>query len=685
MDSIDIKNYNESGESIYKIKDMIAVLSSIKDENASVSSVYYIDAKKNYMITSDGEFSILSDYKGMNNLEEISQFQKTTILNTNVFLKSSITNQFTSQYTPCITLACPIRQYQSSHQQLLLINIKEESINQYLLQNRMYVEGDTFIIDEEGKMVSGIWKEFLGKSLTGYSYINKILTSEANTGYIHYESQDESRIVSFLKSELFPWTYINMQPITTFEISITRMWTTLWIIIVILSLIGMLLAYFISEKLYQPVGNIVHLLDDKLSTIKFKDKNELKLITHLVEDITQNEREIKEILEKNQADLRKLAFLRAVSGGYSREKDQERIILKEYFVCLLFSINTHTSVVENCKLDFRYVFIQECETIITKYMDGYAVLLNNGDIAAVIYTDTANAHKIFEVIQKIYAELIQRFGEQESDPFYLGVGEVYRDPSQIQASFLEAKEALQYQLISRSNAPIYYFEIQDRDQEYMYPESNITRLCNYMESNDEQGFAEELSNIMLLIRQSHLSYDNIIYILYQILGEIVNYLLSCNIQTSQIFQNSSEIFQNVTEFYNLDEIYSWFLDVFRKISSYQNTNEQFKQKYFHAIEAIISDHYDKGDLDLSYVAEKVGLSYSHLRKKFKEYFHCSFPDYVNQKRILKAKELLLHTDDTIEMISDAVGFISYQAFSRAFKKAEGITPGQYRENQAHKA
>lgn len=684
LDNINLENYNEDGDSIFKIRDMIEVLSSIKNENSSVYSVFYLNCNKDYIITSEGEFAALSEFKGINQLDSLSQVTQITVANTNVYSKPPISNQYSSQYTSCVTLACPIRQYQSSDRQILLINMQEEAVNQYLLQNRMYVEGDTYIIDQDGKMVSGTWKDFLGQSLSEHVYIPDILKAESKTGYMDYTDQQGKHMVSFLKSELFPWTYVNIQPITTFETSITQMWTTLRIIVILLGIAGIFLAYFISQKLYQPVGNIVHLLDDKLSTIKFKDKNELKLITKLVEDITRNEREIKGILQKSQEDLRKLAFLRTVSGG-GQLTDHQKIVTKEYFVCLLFRINPPASILENHKLNFSYLFIQEYESVISQYIEGFAVLLNDGTIASIIYTDASNIHRIFDIIQQIHVELRQKLAGWGPTPFSLGVGEVYQEPSQIHTSFLEAKEALQYNLVSSNSAPIYYFEIEDRNQEYFYPDSNIHRLCNYMESNDQEGFAKELSNIMLLIRQKNLTYDNIIYILYQILGEIVNYLLSCNIQTSQIFQNTNEIFQNVTEFDSIDEIYQWFLDIFEKISVYQNSNEQFKQKYFSAIETIISENFDKSDLDLSFVADKVGLSYSHLRKKFKEYFSCSFPDYVNQKRIAKAKDLLCQTDDTIETISETVGFNSYQAFSRAFKKAEGITPGQYRESQPHRS
>ena len=187
-----------------------------------------------------------------------------------------------------------------------------------------------------------------------------------------------------------------------------------------------------------------------------------------------------------------------------------------------------------------------------------------------------------------------------------------------------------------------------------------------------------------MIRQQNFGYDNIHYIFYQILGGIINYLLENHIQTSMVFDNNEEIFTKLTKFDSLEEICGWFVSICRKIIVYRRESEQFKERYYDSIQKVIAENYRNGDLDLSFVASQVGLSYSHLRKKFKEYFDSSFTDYVNRLRIASAKALLADSDATVEQVSEQSGFNSYQSFCRVFKKMEGITPGQYRERHHKK-
>ena len=58
---------------------------------------------------------------------------------------------------------------------------------------------------------------------------------------------------------------------------------------------------------------------------------------------------------------------------------------------------------------------------------------------------------------------------------------------------------------------------------------------------------------------------------------------------------------------------------------------------------------------------------------------------VATQRIAEAKHLLSHSDDSIELISEKVGFSSSSAFSLAFRRACAKTPSEYRKHYSIKA
>lgn len=98
------------------------------------------------------------------------------------------------------------------------------------------------------------------------------------------------------------------------------------------------------------------------------------------------------------------------------------------------------------------------------------------------------------------------------------------------------------------------------------------------------------------------------------------------------------------------------------------------QRVLEYIEQNYSDH----TLSLGQVAEHFHISPSYVSRSFKAATGCNFLDYLNQRRIKAAKELLAE-EETILSISLKVGFDTDSTFRRLFKKYTGVTPSRYKE------
>lgn len=60
------------------------------------------------------------------------------------------------------------------------------------------------------------------------------------------------------------------------------------------------------------------------------------------------------------------------------------------------------------------------------------------------------------------------------------------------------------------------------------------------------------------------------------------------------------------------------------------------------------------------------------------YFQKSFPQLMNEYRIEEAKNLLVDTQEPINVIAEEVGFNSLPTFNRVFKEMEGVSPSAFR-------
>ena len=91
----------------------------------------------------------------------------------------------------------------------------------------------------------------------------------------------------------------------------------------------------------------------------------------------------------------------------------------------------------------------------------------------------------------------------------------------------------------------------------------------------------------------------------------------------------------------------------------------------------IEENY-KQKLTLGEVAEKTYDSQWHLSKLLNRHTGQSFSDILNHTRIEHAKELLKDPSLRIGDISEQVGFLDLAHFSRVFKKQEGVSANEYR-------
>jgi len=78
------------------------------------------------------------------------------------------------------------------------------------------------------------------------------------------------------------------------------------------------------------------------------------------------------------------------------------------------------------------------------------------------------------------------------------------------------------------------------------------------------------------------------------------------------------------------------------------------------------------------IADYCGVSEGHLRRMFRQYVGVSPKQYMEEKRILAAKDFLLATTRPLKEIATQCGFANQHYFSKCFKKKYGISPTQFR-------
>jgi YesN/AraC family two-component response regulator len=91
----------------------------------------------------------------------------------------------------------------------------------------------------------------------------------------------------------------------------------------------------------------------------------------------------------------------------------------------------------------------------------------------------------------------------------------------------------------------------------------------------------------------------------------------------------------------------------------------------------INDNY-RTDIRLDDVAGEAGMSPAHFSRIFKKVMGLPYQDYLNGRRITKAKNLLRTSALSVTEIAISLSFADPTGFGRIFKKLTGQTPSFYR-------
>jgi AraC-like DNA-binding protein len=116
------------------------------------------------------------------------------------------------------------------------------------------------------------------------------------------------------------------------------------------------------------------------------------------------------------------------------------------------------------------------------------------------------------------------------------------------------------------------------------------------------------------------------------------------------------------------------IDVFRQ-------NDELKNEIPFILKVVI-DYINENlnrKIDLHELSDLTKWSHQHFIKLFTQFVGQTPYQYILQKKIEKAKAIIIETDVVLSTLSSEFGFESYSNFFKAFKKETGYTPDYYRK------
>lgn len=430
--------------------------------------------------------------------------------------------------------------------------------------------------------------------------------------------------------------------------------------------VGVLLAFYH----YRPIRSIWESLPNREQKPVSPQSGQVRQIQKRISDILRDNETMTHELDENKEALRQDALLQLLDGGYGQVKERMEELSQKgihltgpYYQVMVFRTGGAAPALQNAAYqELRRQWENAVETLPHKYI---AALRNTG-YEKNPDENKGDAYAILSVLKK-----------QGISGGRIGVGQPYADPSLIHVSYIEALSALE----SDAPEPIVFFDSfyeTHYSTAQWYPNKAQLRLVETV----LQGNVNALEPVMkeveahLRLAQSSSDHRQFRFALYSVIHDIL--LMTDRLSLPNVHWEINRMLH-----YGNMEDFIQQLSVFctQAAAQVRCSKERLQNELLNDILQYIDAHYAEQDISLAAIAERFELTPSTLSRLFSQYNHIRFIDYLSDKRMEKAAELLGGTDLSIKEIVSRVGYIDVSSFTRKFTQTYKTSPGKYRKEQ----
>ncbi len=274
--------------------------------------------------------------------------------------------------------------------------------------------------------------------------------------------------------------------------------------------------------------------------------------------------------------------------------------------------------------------------------------------------------------------------------YFFGVGRDVRRLSEVKRSYESANKAYSYRFLVENMRIVYADSLPSigmvLPKEGMDISSVVSRESSgqLIERFLRTGTIDEidpfLDGIFLSLGEKNLrSLIFLTYLLTDCYLSIVRFMNELGLDPSKADDACGDVNQAISRLKSWEDAERYLADYMRL--ALKERDRSAAGKYSRLLQKAvdyIGAHFDQEDLSLQQIAAYVNLSPNHFSTVFSQEMGATFIEYLIDRRMEKACELLMTTELKSSEIAYRVGYKDPHYFSYTFKKMQGVTPKEYR-------
>lgn len=444
----------------------------------------------------------------------------------------------------------------------------------------------------------------------------------------------------------------------------------------------LLLNYRISVRYYRPIENIQQMVDRPAAAQtegSGEKKNEFDAILQGISSLIGERNGYRERMV-TITPYAQQGMLQAVMRGAGRpetlvEEHFTELKRNYYMVGVVnIAIIRETAATERRYRDMQELILSVCRDLSEK--DGPQVVAVPENLQNTFVIAASDEKDGFE---DFYYHLYELIEENAGDPdtvITIGAGHRESDLERLSSACGDAQAALGQMLTGGRGAVYFPEDRKDAARGYYFPKDAQKQMIRLMKEKNLAG----LNGMLDEIYQKNLVEADLPAAEVRQLSDELYWTIRKALRNTYDLSMTHMRLEPIRGAATIEEIFEYYRQVFRVCLAEAGDsagNEQERSLEDEICDYLEAHLYDP-ELSLNGIADRFGVSTKMIGLITRKRFNQTFLNYVRDRQIHRAAELLKETDLSLEEIANQCGFTNILTFRRNFRTVMGVNPSEYR-------
>jgi AraC-like DNA-binding protein len=494
--------------------------------------------------------------------------------------------------------------------------------------------------------------------------------------------ETDGLVIGHARSQLSGWTYVSILPKDfLFSRSVyTRQ--IAWALCVFLLVVGLLLSILAVLQNYRPIKRLYDLA--RQNSPENGSSDAYGFLETSIRDLMKKNDQAAQTLQQYQNLLRQDVLLRLISGARVESESLQSAQVQfrsNRFVAFLASCdNAEDLFFGEYNNDAHSLSLVAMSDVLQKTFGGeldvYTLEHEDQIVGVIGLPEDYKEERLLGLAHEGQQVLKSQMGLSIT----LVLSDIQSGLENIATAYEHARETLECELlVSSERGALLCYQLDKGDGSYVMDLETSIAFSRAVKKRDFAQ-AKELVNrvIETYLSSPHPAPDMARVLMFTLANTMLDAMRTAEAPFDEVFLKSLRPAQRMAACASIRELRTEMERIIDESENYALQLRSNQGKYINGIKTFVQEKYIDANMNVSGIAQEMGMSVSTLSKLFKKKTDMGLLNYINHIRIEQACQLLTTTDLTLSEIAEKTGFLNSSTLIRNFKRTMGVTPGKYK-------